>query len=66
MSELATRRTGHPYIYRTSNGTWASLTWTRDPRGSLCVPQVNTSHPTWTSALARVKRWYASGKAVTW
>jgi len=65
VSELATRRAGHPYVYGTSYGAWASLTWTRGADGSW-VPQICTNHSSWHNAMARVRRWYASGKTVTW
>ena len=57
---------GHPLVYKTTHGTWASVTWTRDPSDNWTIPQANTSHPTWGAAMARVRRWYGNGKSGTY
>lgn len=58
----ALQRPGHPSVYKTEYGTWASTLWTAGRTGALTTPQTNTSHRTWKEALAQVERWHRSGK----
>lgn len=57
---------GHPLLYKTTHGTWCSVTWTRDRAGNRVVPQANTSHRTWSAAMERVQRWYEHGKGTSY
>lgn len=66
LSHMRELTPGRPLVYKTTHGTWASVTWTRDPAGDRTVPQANANHRTWRAAIERVRRWYEHGKDGTY